>query len=192
MTTTALPESVPAPRPRKLRAWLPTLLWLCVLALFSTDLFSAEHTGSILQKILHALFGRVSHEAFQQIHVFIRKAAHFCSYGLLSALAFFSWRATLPLPQNAPKEPAPPSQLAQHRRNPGALVPTRARWTLRWALLGILTAFIAGSLDEFHQSFVPSRTSNFHDVLLDTAGALFFQLVIALYLAGARTSENKD
>jgi VanZ family protein len=156
LSSTALPETVPASRPRKLRAWLPTLLWLCVLALFSTDLFSAEHTGSLLQKIIHALFGTISHHRFQQIHLFIRKSAHFCSYGLLSALAFFSWRATLP---------------------------GITRWALRWALLGILTACIAGTLDEFHQSLVPSRTSNFHDVLLDTAGAIFFQLLISFVIA---------
>ena len=151
MSSTALPEPAPATRPGKLLAWLPTLLWLCVLAIFSTDLFSAEHTGSILEKILRGLFGQVSHHTFQQIHFFIRKAAHFCSYGLLSALAFLSWRAALPEVR---------------------------RWSLRWAALAALLAFAAGSLDEFHQSFVPSRTSNFHDVLIDTAGAVFFQLVL--------------
>ncbi|HKD80111.1 MAG TPA: VanZ family protein [Candidatus Angelobacter sp.] len=155
MSSTVLPGPVSTSSPRKLRAWLPTLLWLCVLAYFSTDTFSAEHTGTILGKILHALFGAVSHERFEQIHFLIRKGAHFFSYGLLSALAFFSWRATWPSAQ---------------------------RWSLRWAALGVLTAFAAGSLDEFHQSFVPSRTSSFHDVLLDTAGAIFFQLVIALWI----------
>ena len=164
-TTTALPEPVPASPARKLLAWLPTLLWLCVLALFSTDLFSAEHTGRVLEKILQALFGRISHHTFVQTHFLIRKAAHFCSYGLLSALAFFSWRATL-----------------------GSL----QRWTLRWALLGILTASVAGGLDEFHQSFLPSRTSNFHDVLLDTAGAVFFQLVIALVIASRESNRQRD
>ena len=170
MTATVSPEPAPPSRPGKLLAWLPTLLWLCILAIFSTDLFSAEHTGSMLQKIIHALFGRISHQDFQQIHFFIRKAAHFCSYGLLSILASFSWRATLPLPQNAQKQRVP-------------MLPALRGWTLRWAALGMLTAFAAGSLDEFHQSFVPSRTSNFHDVLLDTAGALFFQCVVALVIS---------
>lgn len=141
---------------RKLRAWLPTLIWLCVLALFSTDLFSAEHTGSLLASILDKLFPNLSAEKFELIHFLIRKSAHFCSYGFLSALAFFSWRATWPALQ---------------------------RWHFRWAALGILTAFVAGSLDEFHQRFVPSRTSNFHDVLIDTTGALFFQIAIALWIA---------
>jgi VanZ family protein len=146
---------------------------------FSTDLFSAEHTGSILQKVIRALFGPISYHTFEQIHFFIRKTAHFCSYGFLSALAFFSWRATLPAPQNA-----------QKRRVPGAPVPSLLRWSVHWAALGVLTAFLAGSLDEIHQHFVPSRGSSFHDVLLDTAGALFFQLVIALAMA-RRESERQ-
>ena len=46
MSLPAVHQPVTTASPRKLRAWIPTLLWLCVLALFSTDLFSAEHTGS--------------------------------------------------------------------------------------------------------------------------------------------------
>jgi VanZ family protein len=141
--------------PRKIWAWLPTLIWLCVLALFSTDIFSAEHTGHLLSKVLHALFGRISAHRFQQIHFFIRKAAHFGSYGLLGALAFFSWRATLP---------------------------ARPRWTLRWSALAMLLVLAAASLDEFHQSFVPSRGSSVRDVLLDLTGAIFFQSVIAIWM----------
>jgi VanZ family protein len=152
------------PFSRKLWAWLPTLLWLCVLAMFSTDTFSAEHTGGVLMKILHALFGNISAHRFHQIHFFIRKAAHFGSYGLLGALAFFSWRATLP---------APP------------------RWKFRWSALALLLVLIAASMDEFHQSFVSSRTGNWHDVALDFTGAIFFQGVIAFWVSwreGARTA----
>jgi VanZ family protein len=156
LSSTALPGPVPASFSRKLLAWLPTFAWLCVLASFSTDTFSADHTGSVLLKLIHFFYGRISHHQFEQIHFLVRKSAHFCSYGFLSALAFFSWRATFPASQ---------------------------RWSLRWAALGVLTAFAAGSLDEFHQSFVPSRTSSFHDVLIDTAGALFFQILIALWLS---------
>lgn len=155
MSSPAVHE-VPAAVPRKIWAWLPTLIWLCVLALFSTDAFSAEHTGSILMKVLHALFGRISAHRFQQIHFFIRKAAHFGSYGLLGAFAFFSWRATLP---------------------------ARPRWTFRWSALALLLVFAAAALDEFHQSFVPSRGSSVRDVLLDLTGAIFFQTAIATWLS---------
>lgn len=156
MSLPAVQEPVSTASPRKLRAWIPTLLWLCVLTLFSTDAFSAEHTGSLLWKILHALFGTRFDNHFQEIHFFVRKTAHFCSYGFLGALAFFSWRATFP---------APP------------------RWTLRWSLLGLLVAMTAGSLDEFHQRFVPSRGPSLRDVLIDTVGGIFFQLVIALWIS---------
>jgi VanZ family protein len=155
LSSPAIHQQAPATFRHKFLAWIPTLLWLGVLAMFSSDMFSAEHTGSVLTKILQALFGTISEERFQQIHFLIRKSAHFCSYGLLGAFAFFSWRATFPTPR---------------------------RWSLLWATLGLLTAFAGGSLDEFHQSFIPSRTSSFHDVMLDTVGALFFQVVIAVWL----------
>jgi VanZ family protein len=155
LSSSAVDQQVPASSSRKLRAWIPTLVWLGVLAVFSSDMFSAEHTGSILIRILHALFGDISDDRFQQIHFLVRKSAHFGSYGLLGAFAFFSWRATFPAPR---------------------------RWTFLWAALGLLTAFAGGSLDEFHQSFVPSRTSSFHDVMIDTAGGVFFQLAIAVWL----------
>jgi VanZ family protein len=131
--------------------------------MFSTDTFSAEHTGGVLMKILHALFGNISAHRFHQIHFFIRKAAHFGSYGLLGALAFFSWRATLP---------------------------AFPRWTFRWSALALLLVLIAASADEFHQSFVSSRTGNWHDVALDFTGAIFFQGAIAFWASwreGART-----
>jgi VanZ family protein len=151
----AVHEPVTTASRRKLRAWIPTLLWLCVLAFFSTDTFSADHTGTMLWKILHALFGTRFDEQFQDIHFFVRKSAHFCSYGFLGALAFFSWRATLP---------------------------ARPLWTFRWSLLGLLTAMTAGSLDELHQIFVPSRGPSLRDVLIDTMGGIFFQLLIALWI----------
>ena len=127
-------------------------MWLCCQALFSTDVFSAEHTGSVLWRIVHTIYAAISSNTFETIHFLVRKGAHFLTYGLLSVLAFFAWRATLPSPQ---------------------------RWTLRWSVLAVIMVFIAGSIDEFHQSFVASRTSTFRDVVLDTFGALCFQLVLA-------------
>ena len=48
------------------------------------------------------------------------------------------------------------------------------------AALVVAVAYAAG--DEFHQSFVPSRGSSLRDVFLDFTGAVFFQLVIAIWL----------
>ena len=45
-------------------------------------------------------------------------------------------------------------------------------------LFSILLSFIYACTDEFHQSFVQGRTSQFTDVLIDTAGAVIGVLFI--------------
>jgi VanZ family protein len=154
-----LQTSAPHSKQRVLLWWLPTLVWLMVLAWFSTDAFSAEHTGSILWRLIHATYGKVSLETLKEINFFVRKSAHFLSYGFLSALAFFSWRSTLP---NAKP------------------------WLLRWSGLAVLMSLAAGSADEIHQRFVASRTSSPHDVMIDVAGGIFFQVLIYLILRRKR------
>jgi len=140
---------------RKLLWWLPTLVWLCLQAFFSTDTFSAENTATILWRIAHALDPGISTHQFEVLHFLVRKSAHFCTYGVLGTLAFFSWRATLA----------------------GA-----ALWSFRWSALAVLAVAVAGSLDEFHQAFVPSRTASALDVLLDTIGGICFQILLAVMI----------
>jgi VanZ family protein len=163
LATLVLQKTAPAPLKSKLIAWLPTLLWLAMIAFFSTDTFSAEHTGSILEKIVRAVYGNISPEHFRMLHVFIRKTAHFTVYGILSGLSFYSWRATLP------------------RRSP---------WTFTWSLLALLVVLVAGSSDEIHQIFVPSRGPSPYDVMLDMMGALFVQVLIAAF-AKPRTPDPR-
>jgi VanZ family protein len=124
-----------------------------VLACFSSDTFSADHTGSILWKLLHLAYPGISPHSFQQIHFFVRKSAHFLSYGTLSWFAFYGFRG---------------------------IQTEAAAWKARWCGMALLLTLAAASLDEFHQTFVPSRTSSPRDVLLDMAGAVVFQLVIAM------------
>ena len=155
MSTLAIQKTAEAPLKSKLLAWLPTLIWRAIIAWFSTDTFSAAHTGSILHRILRAIDPRITNEQFEIIHHFVRKAAHFSVYGLLSLFAYYSWRATLP-------------------RN--------ARWTFIWSGLALLVTLLAGSLDEIHQIFVPSRGPSPYDVMLDVTGALFFQILIASFV----------
>src|SRR5262249_27456648 len=155
---------------RTLRAWVPTFVWLCVLASFSTDTFSSAHTGNILRKIVGFIYPGITPHQFEGLHFLVRKSAHFVSYGLLSLFAFFSWRATLPTVD--PSHPSKPK--------PG--LPGTSRWNSRWMRLALLLTLLAASLDEIHQTFIYSRTGSVRDVLLDMTGALFFQLAIWLVL----------
>jgi VanZ family protein len=156
-----LQTSAPHSKQHVLLWWLPTLAWLIVLAWFSTDTFSAEHTGSILWRLIHAVYGSVSLETLQEVNFFVRKSAHFLSYGFLSGVAFFAWRVTFP-------DVKP--------------------WLLRWSGLAVLLTLAAGSGDEVHQTFIASRTSSAHDVMIDVAGGVFFQLVIFLVIRRRKLS----
>jgi VanZ family protein len=43
-------------------------------------------------------------------------------------------------------------------------------------------AALVSCLDEWHQTFLPSRTGRLHDVVLDSAAALIAQIVLFLIL----------
>jgi|SRR5215470_11836109 len=69
-----------------LRSWWPALLWAAVIFSLSTDSFSAEHTGSVLQVLLGWV--HLSEEQFESIHFFIRKCAHFTEYFVFCLLIY--------------------------------------------------------------------------------------------------------
>jgi VanZ family protein len=138
-----------------LKAWIAAILWMIVIAIESSALLSASNTSRILYPLLHFLFG-LNWEQFHQWHFYIRKGGHVVGYAILSILAFRAWRETFPASGNP-------------------------LWTIRWASIALLmTAFVA-SLDEWHQSFIPSRTGRWQDVVLDTCAGLAAQLLIFLW-----------
>ncbi len=139
-----------------LMAWIAAILWLILIAIESSAMLSAANTSRILYPVLHFLFG-VGWDRFAIWHFYIRKTGHVVGYGILSILFFRAWRATLPDMSSA-------------------------TWTLRWANIAILgTAFVA-SLDEWHQSFIPSRTGTIRDVILDTCAGIGAQALVFLWL----------
>lgn len=55
---------------------------------------------------------------------------------------------------------------------------TTYKYTL---LLSLLVTFLYACSDEFHQLFIPGRSGQLKDVLIDTIGGLFMLLVIYLW-----------
>lgn len=55
-------------------------------------------------------------------------------------------------------------------------------WSWRWAAVAFLAAACVASLDEWHQTYIPSRTGTLHDMVLDSAAALTAQAVIYFVL----------
>lgn len=48
-------------------------------------------------------------------------------------------------------------------------------------LISLATTFIYACSDEFHQLFIPGRSGQFKDVLIDTSGGLIMLLIIYLW-----------
>ncbi len=147
-------------RHQALKAWIAAVLWLIVIAIESTKYLSAHNTSRFLFPALHYLFG-MSLEQFQPIHFYMRKGGHVFGYGLLSILLFRAWRETLPALGN------------------------RA-WTFRWATIAVLGTALVASLDEWHQSFLPSRTGTPYDVVLDTCAGIGAQILVLLWIRMSR------
>jgi VanZ family protein len=83
------------------------------------------------------------------VHFITRKIAHFTEYAILGFLAARAFR-TSPRPAIS------------------------SRWFLISASLIVMFAL----LDEFHQTFVPTRTGSIYDSLIDIAGGLTALLLI--------------
>ncbi|MGA8540568.1 MAG: VanZ family protein [Terriglobales bacterium] len=144
-------------RPNLVRAWWPAAVWIGLITFESTDFFSAEHTGSVLYALLTRLFGHINLHSFLVFHHYLRKSGHVVGYGILCLLLLRGWRATF-----------------GHAR---ALF-----W--RTALLAWLgTAFVA-SMDEWHQSYIPSRTGTWRDAVLDSVAGLVFLIFAYVRLGG--------
>jgi VanZ family protein len=129
----------------------------------STGTFSAQNTGRLLYPLLHFLFS-LDPVRFATWHFFLRKSGHVIGYGVLSILLFRAWRATVPVNGNP-------------------------RWAWPWCLDAILMTALVASLDEWHQSFLPSRTGTVRDVVLDSVAGAAAQVLVFLACRGWKTGD---
>jgi VanZ family protein len=130
--------------------WMPVIAWMILIFAGSSDALSAEHTSRFIVPFLHWLDPTMSAATIVTVHMMIRKLGHFSEYAILAALIWRGIRGTLSIS--------------------GALL----------ALSAFFAAAVFAASDEFHQSFVPTRTASAHDVMIDCTGALFAVIVCAL------------
>jgi len=134
-----------------LKPWLPVVAWAILISWASTDAFSASHTSQFIIPALHWLIPHASADTLDRLYFFIRKIAHFAEYFVFSFLLLRAIRG-------------------EHRG-----------WQIRWAIAALAIAAGYSALDEFHQSFVPSRTASPWDSLLDMTGAATAQVLLWLW-----------
>lgn len=143
------------------RVWRygPLLIWMAFITFASTGEFSAENTSLIIRPLLLWLFPDISPAKIDYVHFLVRKAAHFSEYAVF---AFLAARA----------------------------LATSSWSVLRhgWFFISLLLVISYALLDEYHQSFVVSRTASVYDSFVDMSGGLTMLLLYALW---RRRKSNK-
>ena len=135
------------------------MIWMVVIFAGSSDVLSAAHTSRFLIPFLLWLDPSMSSQTIASIHLAFRKLGHVTEYAILAALLWRALRGTF-----------------------SAL----SRTTIAACTFVVASCFAA--TDEFHQSFVPTRTATLHDVLIDCVG---IAVAIALCVMLSRMRANK-
>ena len=117
----------------------------------STDTFSSEHTKWFFDPILRWLIPGLAQSQYDLMHLVVRKCAHFAEYFVFYVLLYRAVRAG------------------------------RDGWRWAWGTAALLIGAGYSVTDEFHQSFVASRTPSAYDSLLDSTGAFVALVVLWLW-----------
>src|SRR6266498_1368071 len=138
--------------------WFPVAMMVGAMYYFSTDVFSAENTRGVLEKLFLWFVPHASKHSILTFNYFVRKSAHFTEYAILGGLLYRAFRA-------------------------GNVV----RWRVRWAVYSFAFSVSWALLDETHQKLTKTRGGSLWDSLLDSSGALFMLVAIAIVNRRPRT-----
>lgn len=141
-------------------AWTPVVCSLIFIAFTSSTLMSGYHTQFVVNDVWKALFGNWHMNWTGVINGEGRKVGHFFGYGAIGLIFRNAWHKSL---------------RARAVRLGQTLL--RNQLLLRSFALSALSIFTIASLDELHQHFLPQRVGSFGDVVRDTAGTIFLNLI---------------
>lgn len=134
------------------------MAWMALIFTASSDSHSYEHSSRFIEPLLRWLFPRLPETRIHDLHEVIRKCGHVTEYAVLALLL---WRGV-----RQPSKDHPPT------------------WSWREARFTLLLVMLYAATDEFHQKFVPTRTSLVSDVFIDTAGGA--ASLLALWMIGRK------
>ncbi|MDR3748216.1 MAG: VanZ family protein [Acidobacteriota bacterium] len=147
--------------------WWYVLAWLGVIRMESTSAASADNTSKLLYIVLATVYPNVQPSFVEQLDEVLRKSGHFLGCGILSVLVFLALRNT-----NR-------DRLRALLRPWGAKV--RDFWRREWVGIGMLMTIVTAAFDEMHQSFLPTRTGQWQDVVLDACGGAALQALLYFF-----------
>jgi VanZ family protein len=145
------------------RAWRygPVVLWMALIFYASSNEFSAANTSQVLRPILLWLFPHITESTLVVVHGVVRKGAHLGGYFILGLLAARAF-----------------------------LTSTKRLLHRYWFPSAFMLAAVYALLDEYHQSFVPSRTASVYDSVIDMTGALIALFMLAFWRGRKRSAAN--
>ena len=168
--------------------FLPTLLIFQILFIFTMSSFghaSSDTQSNLFVDFIAQNFPHVRHGlennliSLSTLIFLVRKTAHFTEYAILGSLFFLNLRNWLKsnstLTENSKLQTtktltrkAPNTQLTKAVAKKSPLNPIKYP-----LIMSITLSFFYACTDELHQIFVPGRSAQFRDILIDTLGASF-------------------
>ena len=168
--------------------FLPALLIFQMLFIFIMSSFghtSSDAQSNIFVDFIAQNFPHVRHGlennliSLSTLIFLVRKTAHFTEYAILGSLFFLNLRNRLKSNNSLVKFSKPQTTKIVTEKNPNTqLTKATAKKAplnpIKYPLtMSILFSFLYACTDEIHQIFVPGRSAQFRDVLIDTLGASF-------------------
>ena len=150
-------------------AWIPIVGSLAFICFTSSTVMGGSHTQVVLDHIWKAVLGNWHTNLIGPVNGDSRKIGHFFGYGTIGLLFRRAWHISM---------------------RAWALV-AGSRIAFYAASLGIASTFAVASLDEWHQRFLAGRVGSFHDVMLDTCGALCLNLLLFAYRSHKREQAGR-
>jgi VanZ family protein len=151
----------------------PLVLWVAAIALASTNVASEAHTDVWLWRLVHLLSpdtlgGDSLARHLPVLSWAVRKMAHLAEYAVLGLLAAGALRALFP----------------------GYVRGTSRKTLWRMAVVVLPFGALVASIDELHQTSLPSRTGSIRDVVIDMLGLSVGLLVV--WLIGRRRDRREQ
>ena len=142
--------------------YAPLIFWMSTIFFASTDKLSGSNTKLVIEPLLRWLIPHITSEHIELFHFLVRKAAHFGAYAILGLLAARAFGTS-----------------------------THSLLRRRWFMVSLLLVCLYALSDEYHQSFVASRTASLYDSMIDVVGGLTALVLTALWKTRQRLRQNR-
>lgn len=136
----------------------PLALWIGLIFFASTGNLSASNTSRFMRPLLLWLFPDISLSDLLFVNFLVRKAAHITEYALLALLAARAF-----------------------------LTSSHDKLRTKWFIAAFALVAVCALLDEYHQSFLGTRTSTIYDSLIDMCGGAIALALVLLWRSCRRS-----